>query len=110
MVKHACPLALILFSLHAPALADSTKVRTVVGVIAAYECGDNCYLTIRDKNSNEHTGLCAAHECQSWNQQAVMPKSFLGKRVQVTIESADQYDGEGNIVRQMEAFTQILFK
>ena len=39
-----------------------------------------------------------------------MPKNFLGKPVQVTIEIGAQYDGEGNIVGHMDAFTKILFK
>ena len=87
-----------------------TRYRILTGVIVRYECGDNCYLTIRADDSMEHTALCAAPECELWNEQAQMPKNFLGKPVQVTIEIGAQYDGEGNIVGHMDAFTKILFK
>jgi hypothetical protein len=87
---------------HAPT-AESSKIRRLAGVIVRYECGDNCYLTIRDNDRKEHTALCAAPECKLWNERAEMPRKFIGKHVQVTIGLGDQYDGEGNLVAHMDA-------
>jgi hypothetical protein len=88
----------------------SAKPRTLVGVIAGYECGDNCYLTIRDKKGEEHAGLCAAPECEPWNAEAQLPETFMGKRVEVTVGVGDQVDGSGTVMGQMDAFTKIIFK
>lgn len=49
-----------------PAHAQSTKS----GMIASFECGDNCYLTIIDNERMEFSALCAAAECAPWNGAA----------------------------------------
>lgn len=79
------------------------------GTIKGYECGDNCYLTITTKGSEELTGLCVADACSGWNADAAMPAEFIGKRVEVTIGTGQQVDADGNLMGDFPAFTEIVF-
>ena len=93
-----------------PANAQKRKhVRTLTGKIKMYECGDNCYLTVTDKRGKEHTGLCSAAACQSWNDKAEMPKRFVGRRVRVTVGRGKQYDGSGTVQGTMASFKRIVY-
>lgn len=83
--------------------------KTLTGTIVSYECGDNCYLTVKDEQGTEHVALCTAPQCDSWNEVAAMPKSFLKKKVQVSVGRAKQYDGAGNEMGEMDAFDSITF-
>jgi hypothetical protein len=88
----------------------SKAAKTIEGTISGYECGDNCYLTITDQKGKEHTGLCTAHPlCTRWNAEVMMPDSYKGKRVKVTIGKGTQLDGSGNVMGPMDAFTRIQF-
>lgn len=78
--------------------------KTLVGVIASYECGDNCYLTITDKQGVPHSGLCSAPLCDAWNEVAEMPATFKNKKVKATVGTGTQYDGGGNVMGEMDAF------
>ncbi len=89
--------------------ARSIKGRIIEGRIAGYECGDNCYLRIVDKNQKEHTGLCTARECRPWNNQGEMPSRFIGKRVLVTVGTGVQIDSSGKERGEMDAFNAIRF-
>lgn len=79
----------------------------VKGVISDYGCGDNCYLTITTAGGKEISGLCTAPLCQQWNEKAEMPAEFKGKKVIVTVGKGFQYDGEGNVMGEMESFEKI---
>ena len=83
--------------------------QTLIGTIASYECGDNCYLTVKDEQGTDHVALCTAPECTSWNELAEMPASFLQRKVQVSVGRAKQYDGAGNEMGEMDAFDSITF-
>ena len=84
--------------------------RIIEGKIASYECGDNCHLTIIDKHNKEHTALCTARECQSWNFQSEMPAFFIGKKVAVTVGKGVAIYGDGETVAgRMDAYTLIRF-
>lgn len=83
--------------------------KTLTGTIVSYECGDNCYLTLKDEQGTEHVALCTAPQCDSWNELAAMPASFLQKKVQVNLGRAKQYDGAGNEMGEMDAFDSISF-
>lgn len=89
--------------------AEAAKEKRVIeGTISGYECGDNCYLTIKDKNGKERTGLCVASPlCDQWNEKTSMPGSFKGKKVKVSVEKGKQLDAEGNEMGSMDAFTTI---
>ena len=63
------------------------------GTIVSYECGDNCYLTIKTKAGKEITALRAADGCQAWNEQAEIPKNLIGRSVKVTIGTGKQFEG-----------------
>lgn len=89
--------------------ATQATGKTLTGTIASYECGDNCYLTVKDAQGTEHVALCTAPQCDSWNEVAAMPKSFLKKKVQVSVGRAKQYDGAGNEMGEMDAFDSITF-
>ena len=87
----------------------ASEDRIIEGRIAHYECGDNCYLTIIDKTNKEHTALCTARECQSWNLQCEMPSFFIGKRVAVTVGKGVAVYGDAENNRTMDAYTLIRF-
>lgn len=89
--------------------ASTPTGKTLTGTISSYECGDNCYLTVKDEQGTEHVALCTAPQCDSWNEVAAMPKSFLKKKVQVSLGRAKQYDGAGNEMGEMDAFDSITF-
>lgn len=95
----------------APHSIDAQKrraARTIEGTISRYECGDNCYLTITDTKGKEHAGLCTAHPlCTKWNENVEMPDSYKGKRVRVTVGRGTQYNGSGDVMGHMDAFTKI---
>lgn len=80
---------------------------TVSGTIKAYECGDNCYLTIATEAGEELVGLCAASACDPWNEEAAMPDAMVGKSVTVTVEMGQQVDGEGNVMGEFPSFVTV---
>ncbi|OQX02293.1 MAG: hypothetical protein BWK73_43245 [Thiothrix lacustris] len=90
-----------------PSTKTSAKTRTLEGVITSYECGDNCYLTITDKQGTEHSGLCTAPLCEAWNEMAEMPANFQNKRVKASVGTGTQQDGSGNVMGEMDAFEVI---
>lgn len=92
-----------------PAPTSTPTGKTLTGTIVSYECGDNCYLTVKDEQGTEHVALCTAPQCDSWNEVAAMPKNFLKKKVQVSVGRAKQYDGAGNEMGEMDAFDSITF-
>lgn len=106
----APPLAALVLAIaiHTPATA-SMDTDIVSGEIGAYECGDNCYLTIVGEDGEELTGLCAAPECDAWNEVAEMPEHLVGQAVTVTIEMGEQTDADGNVMGEFPAFTAITF-
>ncbi|WP_051543447.1 SH3 domain-containing protein [Thiothrix lacustris] len=82
--------------------------KTLEGTITAYECGDNCYLTITDKQGVEHSGLCSAPLCDAWNEVAEMPAKFKNKKVKASVGTGTQYDGSGTTAMgEMDAFEAI---
>lgn len=83
--------------------------RTVVGSIVIFECGDNCYLKIKDDKGNTHDGLCTAPQCQPWNHFAEIPKEYIGKRVRVRVDTGVQHDSAGRVRGRMSAFKEVLF-
>lgn len=93
-----------------PTEAAASGKRVVEGAIVRFECGDNCYLTIRDASGKERTGLCAAPQCAPWNDVAEMPKSFEGRRVSVSVGRGKQFDGAGNVMGVTDAFQRIEFR
>ena len=102
-----CLAGLVTLELPVSAEARDTTIR---GTIVSYECGDNCYLTIVDREGTEHTGLCAAPECEDWNADAAMPPDFVGRRVRATVGEGVQYDADGNAMGQMMEFRRIRFR
>jgi hypothetical protein len=79
------------------------------GRILSFECGDNCYLTIVDKRNKQHTGLCTAPECETWNEDVSMPSQYKGKHITVTLGRGVQLDAAGNVMGKMMAFEKIKF-
>jgi hypothetical protein len=83
--------------------------KTLSGVITKFECGDNCYLTIRTK-TGEETGLCEAKQCVPWFENQSMPKKFIGKRVTVTTGIGKQFDGNYDVVGHTTSFKTMTFE
>lgn len=97
------------FALLASApLVHATSAKTLTGVITKFECGDNCYLTIRTK-TGEETGLCEAKQCVPWFENQAMPKKFIGKRVTVTTGIGKQFDGNYDVVGHTTSFKTMTF-
>lgn len=82
--------------------------KTIQGVIDSYECGDNCYLTIIDKQGEKHTGLCGAPLCESFSDATGIPSQYKNRKVQVSVGRGLQYDGGGETVMgEMDEFNEI---
>lgn len=88
------------------AQSSDAKV-TLTGVIKSFECGDNCYLTILTPSGDEVDGLCAAIQCEPWNQKTTIPRTLIGAHVTVDVDAGTQLDGEGNDVGSFRAFTSV---
>lgn len=99
------PVLILAAALSGAALAAKDKV--ISGVISDYQCGDNCYLTIKDAGGRERTGLCTAPLCEQWNAEVAMPARFKGRKVRVTVEQGQQFDGEGKVAGELDAFSKI---
>jgi hypothetical protein len=106
-MRNSLTSAIILAALIAASPAMPAP-KTTSGVITAYECGDNCYLTIKTKAGKTITALCAAAGCRAWNEQAAMPKKLIGRSVNVTIGTGQQFDGSGNPMGDFPAFTKVV--
>lgn len=81
----------------------------IEGQIVSYECGDNCYLTIRTRYGKNVVGLCAARECAKWNDQAKMPAKLLGRSIEVMIDKGTRVDGNLDKVDEFPAFSKLRF-
>lgn len=81
--------------------------RVIEGTISNFECGDNCYLTIIDKNGKEHTGLCLASICNPWTAVQTMPPRYKGRNVRATLGKGKQYNAAGKVMGTADAFTSI---
>lgn len=99
--------AMLLLSVGLCASAAQARDPVIEGVISAYDCGDNCYLTITDASGRAHGALCTAPLCRTWNEKAEMPTRFKGRKVRATVGTAPQYDGAGHVMGKMEAFKKI---
>ena len=97
--------------------SDGRQTRKVTkileGAISGYSCEEYCdgpcYLTITDKEGNEHTGSCWARPCTKWNDKGMMPNSYKGRRVRATLENETEYDSEGKDQGAIDSFTKIQF-
>ena len=85
-------------------------MKSFEAAIVSYECGDNCYLAVRDAQGSIQTGLCTARACDLWNQAASMPSSFVGKKVTIQVGNGQRVDGAGEFVDEIDAFEEIRFK
>jgi hypothetical protein len=105
--------------LAAPAEAKPTQAKPtqskparpveVVGVIAAFDCGDNCYLTIKKADGEDVYALCHAPQCAPWVEEQAIPKQMIGRKVTATLGKGKQTDGAGTVMGEMEAFTKLKF-
>ena len=77
------------------------------GTITGYECGDNCYLTIRTDAGEDLTALCVADTCQPWNEVVALPPELIGARVETVLGESNQFDAEGNDMGPFPAFLEI---
>lgn len=100
--------AVLLVGTGAFPVADAAA-EMVSGRIKSFECGDNCYLTITRKTGGVLTGLCAAAECNAWNDRAAMPADMVGVDVTVMVGLGKQYDAEGKPMGDFPAFTDIMY-
>ncbi|HMN71748.1 MAG TPA: hypothetical protein PKA55_07750 [Rhodoblastus sp.] len=91
-----------------PSAKSIAATKTLEGVIRKFECGDNCYLTIRTAKAEE-TGLCEAKACAPWFENQKMPRAMIGRKVRVTTGTGVQRDGSGNVMGKMTSFKTLDF-
>ncbi len=90
------------------AVGQAEPARIISGTIRKFECGDNCYLTIRTK-SGDTTALCEAKACRPWFENQKMPKKLLGRRVKATVGVGKQFDGNYDVVGTFPSFKLLDF-
>ena len=90
--------------LAAPALAAD---KSVTGKIVSFECGDNCYLTIKPKSGGEINALCSVDLCASWYETQEMPAKFKGRKVKISLGTGKQVDGAGNDMGEYPEITKL---
>jgi hypothetical protein len=99
---------LIAFCLNNPVHAQKNK--TMIGTVMAFECGDNCYLTIVDEQGQDHQALCSdTSVCDKIMNNIDDPNlaGYKRKLVKATIGQGKQFDGAGNVMGTMDAFIKI---
>jgi len=110
MALNPVPRLLLLSLLALSAVATGATETRREGTIQSFECGDNCYLTLRTRAGEELTGLCnAADPCNGWFEMQAMPDAYRGEPVQVTVGIGVQRDAEGTVMGEMTAFDSISF-
>ena len=79
----------------APSPAD---YRTVI--LERFECGDNCYLTVRPprEGAEARSILCTAPQCDEWRDAGALPSDLVGASAQVAFGRGDQRDAAGNVM------------
>ena len=82
--------------------------KTLEGAIRKFECGDNCYLTIKTAKAEE-IGLCEAKACAPWVEKQGMPRSMIGKKVKITTATGVQRDASGKARGKMTSFKTLEF-
>lgn len=85
----------------------SAKPNEVSGTIAAFDCGDNCYLTIKKATGEEVYALCHAPQCAPWVEEQAIPRQMLGRAVTATLGKGKQVDGAGAARGEMQAFVKL---
>ena len=80
---------------------------TLLAIILAFVCSDNCYLIVHTDSDEQVTALCAAPIFEPWIEAGEMPRRYVGQRASVTIGEGEQLDGNGNAVRPFPAFVRI---
>lgn len=91
-----------------PSAKTIAATKTLEGTIKKFECGDNCYLTIKTAKAEE-TGLCEAKACIPWFEKQKMPRSFVGKKVKVTTGTGVQRDASGKTMGKTTSFKTLDF-
>ena len=91
-----------------PSAKTIAATRTIEGTIRKFECGDNCYLTIK-VGKGEETGLCEAKACAPWFENQKMPRAMIGKKVKVTLATGVQRDASGKAMGKMTSFKTLDF-
>ncbi len=77
------------------------------GRIQRFDCGDNCWLTIKDAKGAEHSALCASDICRPWAEHQAMPAQFVGVKVSVRVRKSKAVDGEGNVMGDADEFYKV---
>ena len=90
--------------------ATAAQSWTFEGRIVSFECGDNCYLTIKDQFGGQHMGLCVAALCGPWNKETSIPKPLIGRKVVADIGMGTQLNGNGDIMALHMAFKTLRLK
>ncbi|MDQ0472644.1 hypothetical protein [Labrys wisconsinensis] len=104
MIRIATVVALATCSAFPVLAKDPAKI---VGTIKAFQCGDNCYLTIATAAGKEIVGLCVAKTCDPWNEATEIPKNLIGRGVSVTLGKGVQLSGEGESMGSFRSFTTV---
>lgn len=75
--------------------AGSEVLRTIT--LAAFSCGDSCYLEYTD-GGEAKTALCRAPQCNDWADRQALPPTLKGERAVARFGTGRQLDAAGNIM------------
>jgi hypothetical protein len=94
--------------LASSAAGRAEPARWISGTIQKFECGDNCYLTLRTK-SGTTTALCEAKACRPWFENQKIPQKLIGRHVKATVGVGKQVDGNYDVVGTFASFKSLVF-
>lgn len=100
-------LAFLMTIAASAAQAQSAAPPKMAATISKFECGDNCWLTVKWKQGEKQ--LLCMKACAAWAEKTQMPKSFVGRKVTVTLGVAPAFDGSNEIRDYVLAATELKF-
>ena len=96
-------------SLAGPAVARSGPERapkswTTTARLVGFECGDNCWLSVKDARGRRESVLCNAPQCERWMSLGTLPKRLVGKRVKMSMRMGKAMSGDVVMAESPEVF------
>lgn len=78
----------------APASKSKPASWTMDARLAGFECGDDCWLKVKDLRGRADSILCNAPQCEAWMQAGRLPKALAGRKVRMTLRMGKAMSGD----------------
>lgn len=78
--------------------------------LVGLECGDNCWLHVKNKRGRPDSVLCHAPQCDSWMRAEQLPRSMVGKRVRMTLRMCKAMSGDVEMAQSEEVIGLVFLK